>query len=214
MKVSCQSDRPRSAPAKQRDAEGAVPRRTREGTPAPWPESSRQARCPARAMAAGFDAASMARRCPHYFKSRECLSPPAQVLPRQGGRGLVSQAVAPRRWASVARIRRCRARPASVARTSFSERPRKSRPFRPDFRWPHACETSPCPPCRRQDLGRREAQNANRKPQTANRKPQTAKRKTQNAKRKTQNAKRKPRRTSTPIEKPGTSAGFATLRCP
>jgi hypothetical protein len=110
-----------------------------------------------RGLRRGLDGPSMP---PLLLKNGECLSPPAQVSPRQGGQGLVSQAVAPRRWASSARIRRFRARSAHAARTSFIERPRKSRPSRPDFRWPHAGETSPCPPCRRQASGQREAHHA------------------------------------------------------
>ena len=80
---------------------------------------------------------------------RHAMYPINKCRQRQDGQGLGSMAVAPRRWASSARIRRFRARSVSVARTSFIERPRKSRPFRPDFRWPHAGEPSPCPACRK-----------------------------------------------------------------
>jgi len=52
---------------------------------------SRQARRPAKSMAAGIDAASMARRGQSPFKYGDGFSPPAQLLARQGGQGLGSQ---------------------------------------------------------------------------------------------------------------------------
>jgi hypothetical protein len=138
---------------KPRSAAGAADRPSREGTPTAWPD----VRVKPGPLPERWPRASTRPRwpvdAPITLKKSECLSSPAQVLARRGGRGLVSQAVAPRRWASSARIRRCRARPASVARTSFIERPRKSRPSRPDFRWPHAGETSPRPPRRSRNAG-------------------------------------------------------------
>ena len=111
--------------------------------------SSRQVRCPAGAMAAGIDAASMARRCQDNIQEWSVFSPSAEMVARRGGRGLVSQAVAPRlghRWRG---IRRCRTRPSLICRgLKSTEHPPKSRPSRPDFRWPHAGETSPRPPRR------------------------------------------------------------------
>jgi len=57
---------------------------------------SRQARRPADAMAAGIDAASMARRCQSQAKKMEMVfSPPTEVTARQGGLGLGSQARTP-----------------------------------------------------------------------------------------------------------------------
>ena len=50
--------------------------------------SSRQARRPARAMAAGIVAASMARRCQNNLKNRDGFSPPANTPPAKGGGGL------------------------------------------------------------------------------------------------------------------------------
>ncbi len=109
---------------KPRSAAGAADRPSREGTPAPWSD----VRVKPGALPERWPRASTRPRwpvdAPITLKNCECLSPPAQVLARRGGRGLVSQAVAPRRWASLARIRRCRARSARVARTSFIERPR------------------------------------------------------------------------------------------
>ena len=109
----------------------------------------------------GLDGPSMPKQS---LNNRECFYPPAQVSPRQGGQGLVSQAVAPRlghRWRG---MRRCRTRPSPICRgLKLTERPRKSRPSRPGFRWPHAGETSPCPPCRRQGNGQREAHSAHRR---------------------------------------------------
>ncbi len=93
------------------------------------------------------------------FKNAKVFSPHAETLPRQGGQGLVSQAVAPRPWASAAWLQEAQdaAKP-YLPRSEVNRTPKESRPFRPRFRWPHARETSPCPPCRRQGSGRREAQ--------------------------------------------------------
>ena len=113
-------------------------------------------------MAAGIVAASMARRCQNNLKKWRVFSlhPPRRLRGRVG-RGLFRRRlrhVVGRRWRG---IRRHRTRPSHRCRgLKLTERPRKSRPFRPDFRWPHAGETSPCPPCRRQGSDPREATKA------------------------------------------------------
>jgi hypothetical protein len=145
------------APERRRRCGSSITRRNADSLARKFASSPAPCQSDGRGLRRGLDGPSMP---PLLLKNGECLSPPALVLARRGGRGLVSQAVAPRRWASSARIRRSRARRARVARTSFIERPRKSRPSRPDFRWPHAGETSPCPPCRRQASGLREAHDA------------------------------------------------------
>ena len=95
-----------------------------------WPRASARARCPA-------DAKSPLKKC-------ECFSPPAQVSLRGGGRGFGSQAVAPRRWASVPCIRRCRTRPNHRCRAlKLTEPPKEIAPFRPisDGRTPESQTT-------------------------------------------------------------------------
>ena len=126
---------------------------------------SRQARRPASRLAAGIDAASMARRCQkQLLKIGAVFSPPAQATQRQGGQGLVSQAVAPRLGHPRHVYEGAGRGPLALRGGVSTERPRTSRPSRPDFRWPHAEETSPCPPCRRYDSGQREAQGATNQP--------------------------------------------------
>ena len=122
---------------------------------------SRQARRTVSAPAAGIDAASKARRCQNNLKKWRVFSlhPPRRRCGR-GGRGLFRRRLrhgVGHRWRG---IRRRRTRPSHRCRgLKLTERPRKSA-VQADFRWPHAEETSPCPPCRRQALDRREAHHA------------------------------------------------------
>ena len=70
---------------------------------------------------------------------------------RQGRQGLGSPAVAERRGHG-ARWGGCRVRPGGVARTNLGERPRKPA-VQAGFRRTNAGETSPCLPCRQDQLG-------------------------------------------------------------
>ena len=103
-------------------------RRTREGALAGWPEVRVK---PGALCQRGPRASTRPRRpvdAKTILKNGECFSPPAKASLRQGGQGLVSPAVAPRRWASVPCIRKCRTRPSHRCRgLKLTERPRKSR---------------------------------------------------------------------------------------
>jgi hypothetical protein len=102
----------------------------------------------------GLDGPSMPKT---LFKNGGGFSQHGEVLARQGGLGLGSQARPARRGPSPARAPRCRARPARSARSEVDERPSDSRPSRPGSDARQAGEPSPSPACRTRNLGQHEA---------------------------------------------------------
>ncbi len=137
--------------------------RTREGAPTAWPDVRVK---PAEPCQRRPRASSRPRRpddAKATFKTANVFLHPPKCLCGRVGRGLFRRRlrhVLGHRWRG---YKRPRTRPSPICRgLKLTERPRKSA-VQADFRWPHAEETSPCPPCRRQGRAQREAQDPHSK---------------------------------------------------
>jgi len=123
---------------------------------------SRQARRPVSVLAAGIDAASMARRGQKQLKKMRM-----SFSTRRGARAAG--------WAGACFAGGCATSlgiggpytkaPGEIGKRCADESSPNAQGIaavQARFRWPHAEETSPCPPCRRQGSGQREAEDTNR----------------------------------------------------